>query len=528
MGESIKRNENRGKYGFMGYGLTFVAFQTNYLKIESVYENKKSTRTYNNLYKFIFNSTALPESEEEINNKSGQKVDEESYTIITLKFPSEFPDETLESNINLAFDFMKDEKTLEYILRRKSAIGITDSIFNDNLELFEFNIKVNDNIYDIEPGYLTTKNIINRLYDSNQIYDIKEYKSFLKNINHLNKDTKKQAQKSLLIDGVFKEVKIGKQKKLNARIYIATTSKNHLNIYTTKFKNIEEFDKISVENGIWLSIDGLPTGICLDQFNHPSFLAFTVVVDILDTDLRNDLDSGRKGITAYRKDQICKKVKETIAENDFIKYRNDVLGTTSRITYGTYDPVEKFKEDLSDKEKYETKLIHKYFPTKSEQDVISLFTEFISKDIIKGYNPLSLSSYEVYDGYYNYRIDFRSEFFSGNDCLGIAEPLVSSFASEKVNRDILIEFKSKLSDLFKDINNLKKNINQIDLLVCWNVQFDKANDFMDSEGIILNKIDKTENVYYGATHQIIGSGRSNFLPIIELKTVVEMTQDIEL
>src|ERR687886_1991960 len=34
-GKSLKREKNCGKFGFMGYGFTFVAFQTEYLKIES-------------------------------------------------------------------------------------------------------------------------------------------------------------------------------------------------------------------------------------------------------------------------------------------------------------------------------------------------------------------------------------------------------------------------------------------------------------------------------------------------------------
>jgi HSP90 family molecular chaperone len=41
-GESLKRKRNKSKYGFMGFGFTFVAFQSSFLKIESIKNNLKS------------------------------------------------------------------------------------------------------------------------------------------------------------------------------------------------------------------------------------------------------------------------------------------------------------------------------------------------------------------------------------------------------------------------------------------------------------------------------------------------------
>ncbi|MGB3759956.1 MAG: ATP-binding protein [Rivularia sp. (in: cyanobacteria)] len=52
-GKSLKRENNSGKFGFMGFGFTFIAFQTEYLKIESIRNGRKASRTYKDLYKFV-------------------------------------------------------------------------------------------------------------------------------------------------------------------------------------------------------------------------------------------------------------------------------------------------------------------------------------------------------------------------------------------------------------------------------------------------------------------------------------------
>ncbi|WP_287075782.1 MULTISPECIES: ATP-binding protein [unclassified Microcystis] len=69
-GKSLKREKNTGKFGFMGYGFTFVAFQSNLLKIESIKDGIKASRTYRDLYHFIYSKSELPNSEEE---EIGQK-----------------------------------------------------------------------------------------------------------------------------------------------------------------------------------------------------------------------------------------------------------------------------------------------------------------------------------------------------------------------------------------------------------------------------------------------------------------------
>ncbi|MBR9747662.1 hypothetical protein CWB32_27980, partial [Bacillus cereus] len=282
MGESLKRKEGRGKYGFMGYGFTFVSFQTEFLRIESVFNGKKASRTYIDLYKFVFEGNELPLSEEEKNGQGEEDTQEESGTKITLRFPSKFPNETLEKNIDSAFYHVTSDEMLEYILRTKSAVGIVDSIFNEDMNLFSIDVEVDGNEVLIKPGHLTTREIVGKMYPSGTFYDINAYDSFIDVTKHLDESAKKVARQAMLIDGKSTNIVVGDINPLSVNIYIAATSKEHLGTYNDKFPNKEKYEQLLVKNGIWLSIDGLPTGIRLDPLSHGSYLPYTVIVDVID------------------------------------------------------------------------------------------------------------------------------------------------------------------------------------------------------------------------------------------------------
>ena len=47
------------------------------------------------------------------------------------------------------------------------------------------------------------------------------------------------------------------------------------------------------------------------------------------------------------------------------------------------------------------------------------------------------------------------------------------------------------------------------------------------KGDVLQEVDKTTNVFFGVTHQLIGAGRQQALPIIELKSVLNSSLFVE-
>ncbi|QHA36930.1 hypothetical protein D5E69_14650 [Rossellomorea marisflavi] len=529
MGESLKRKEGRGKYGFMGYGFTFVSFQTEFIRIESVYKGKKASRTYFDLYKFVFEGADLPLSEEEKNGQNEEETLEECGTKITLRFPKKFPNETLEKNINSAFYHANSIEMLEYILRTKSAVGLVDSIFNEDTNLFNIHVEVNDQVVPIKAGHLSTREIIKKIYPSGNFYDINDYDDFIKATQHLDQSGKRVARKAMLIDGKYTDVNIGLINPLKVNIYIAETSKAHLKTYNDKFPNDDQYENLHVKNGIWLAIDGLPTGICLDPLSHGSYLPFTVIVDVIDEnkEVKNELDSGRKGITEYRAAQIVAVVKKLLKDKNFIDYREYVLGVDTRINTDGYDAKRELRNKLANKQLLEIDLVHKYFPIDNEQEVITLFTELISRGVLPGYFPKVISGFDVYDGLYDYKTDFPQEILLPHDPLGISESVKNRQA--EMDREIVIEYKTFLRGIFRDLKEVKKRLQDIDILVCWSVEYDKVNEFVETEGIVLKEVDQSENAYYGVTHEVAGLGRNtNFLPIIELKTVLNKKFSAEL
>ncbi|MBB1199020.1 ATP-binding protein [Enterobacteriaceae bacterium 89] len=525
-GKSLKRKRKSGKFGFMGFGFTFVSFQTNYLKIESVKDRVYSSRTYNNLFDFVFSSGPLPNSEEELNGKEGCFCDEDNWTKITLKFPAEFPEQTVEQSIFSAFEMAKNRETFITVLRTKTIIGILDKVFDNNSGMFLFSLVIDGEYIDITTGYLTTREIVSKiLLSEQQFYSLEQYNPIVNATNLLPQSSQDQARRAVLLDSIIKDVEIGTRNKIKANFHISATSKSLINKFNETI-SIPDFD-FEVQHGLWLSICGMPIGVCLDSFDHSNYLPFTVICDVQDDSIRRELDAGRKGISAYRMRQITDKALDLLREHDFIKYRRYVVAGDTRISNPLYEPKTELLKLKNEKKYYNIDLINKYLPPFEEQEVISLFIELLSKNVIKGYSLNVLSGYQVYDGLFSYELDFSQDcLYTQSNTLGITKAVFDSNGSS-LKKDILVEFKINRNKLYSDLDKNKKDISHIDLLVCWDVDLNSRVDLQKSKGDILQDKDITTNVFYGVTHYLFGGGRQQPLPIIELKTVLKQSFSLD-
>lgn len=527
-GKSLKREKNRGKFGFMGYGFTFIAFQSSSLKIESIRNGRQASRTYNNLYKFVFENGEIPNSLEEEQNIDSQDSEEESGTTVTIIFPTEFPNETVESSLSSAFRIATNEDAIKAVIRTQTVIGYLDPVFTGS-EFFNFELIVNGADLHCPTGYLTTREIVNEHLKNNEdrFYKISDYENqIIKLTNNLSRTIQDQLRKAVLLEEKIDGIQVGSRNPLNVRLLIYATSKLHINKFNDRFidKETDSYD-FEIKHGVWLAIAGMPLSVCLDQFEHSNYLPFTVIVDIKDEKIRNDLDAGRKGISSYRMKQIADKAKEILSSHNFIKYRRYVAGgsSDSRISDPFYQPKKELEEKLKDKERFDSNLKHKFFPPVEEQEVISLFIELVATNYLKGYTPKILSGYQVYDGLFGYDLDNSPESrYSDKNQLGIRAETFQKYGGN-FSTEILIEFKKDLKSIYKDIDTNKKNLEHISLLVCWDTEFQERNEIHQSRGDTLTTKDSLSNVFYGVTHQLIGANRQQPLPIIELKKVLELT-----
>jgi hypothetical protein len=273
----------------------------------------------------------------------------------------------------------------------------------------------------------------------------------------------------------------------------------------------------------------MPLGICLDKFDDQIYCSYTVIVDIKNKQVGKELDAGRKGISAYRSKQLINKVKDTLRETNFIQYRRHCMGGYGgRISDPFFNPHQKAAEKMQAKIKYTNILMtQQYFPLIEEQEVISLFVELVANKILKGYFLKFLSSNQVYDAQYEYFLKKSEDVeYSSTNKLGIHTSIFNSYGNS-FKKDIFVEFKQDLRRLFRDVSNKKKDITHIDILICWDVDFESRESFQKETGYILKEKIIATNIYYGVTHELTAIGRQQPLAIIELKKVLELAYDFK-
>jgi len=523
-GESLKRKNGTGKYGFMGFGLTFVAFQSSLISISTVHNKVKASITYRNLYKSVFDKGGIPQSEEEANGVKPESSDAPSGTVVTVCFPEVFPEETIEQILRSTFAYPKQETLFEAVLRTRTVVGCTNQLFGE-LPLFSFYLAVDGGVRNVEPKFLAVREVVECTLKSAQaFYNIDtEYPDVLKISEKMADSQRESARRSNLLDGTYKEQKVGAAGGLLARVYISATSKEHLNKFNEEINTASDPNaSLEYRNGVWLAIDGMPTGICLDLYEHSNYLPYTALVDVTSRAIRKDLDAGRKGITDYRGKQICALVFELLRDHQFLALRRYVVGADSRISDPLYEPKKELQDRRKSKREYEVKLCNRWLPPREEQEVISLFIEMMSRGLIYGYTPQVVSGYQVYDGLYGYFLEKRAEtIFSKTNSLGVHSTIFDDRGGKLAKDDLLVEFKRGLSGLLADIDKHKKDVSQIDILVVWDEESQTREDLLKTKGCILRDRDITKNPFYGVTHELLGLGRQNPLPIISLRSVVK-------
>jgi hypothetical protein len=521
-GESLKRKRNKSKYGFMGFGFTFVAFQSSFLKIESIKNNLKSSRTYHDLYKFVYEESVLPQSEEENSEMTKQECKQPNSTTITVIFPQEFPDGVIEESLIATFRIAQSPEVFEAVLRTRSIVGMLDPIFDPNKQNFQFDLKIDNKPFEkIKTKYLTVREIVTDSYGSDDIFDRPtEYEEKIKMTESLKLNTKDSERKYLMLDEKIDNIKIGSKRPLEVRFLIYSTHISNIEAYNQRINSLD----FQLEQGIWLAISGMPLGICLDKFDDQNYCSYTVIVDIKNKQAGKELDAGRKGISAYRSKQLIDKVKDTLRENKFIQYRQYSMGGYGgRISDPFFNPHQKAAEKMQAKIKYTNILMtQQYFPLIEEQEVISLFVELVANKILKGYFLKFLSSNQVYDAQYEYFLKKSEDVeYSSTNELGIHTSIFNSYGNS-LKKDIFVEFKQDLRRLFRDVSNKKKDITHIDILICWDVDFESRKSFQKETGYILKEKITSTNIYYGVTHELTATGRQQPLAIIELKKVLEL------
>lgn len=249
--------------------------------------------------------------------------------------------------------------------------------------------------------------------------------------------------------------------------------------------------------GIFTSVKGMPTGI---EINHPSTgnAGYWPNIFILFEDDKLSFDIGRKSIHGPQQNILKKYSKEIF---------NKIIGVMQKygpksITYqnSRWIREEVFKSIQNMRTLENTLSKNTSFeksPNGQEAQICAMFYEQIGRGKITDLNL--------------YTTGYKSKY----DLYGHIKDIGST----------VIEFKANLRNIINDFNDEQKLFDEVDCIVCWNVNEADEDKFHD-HGITISKIDKpgifSKNSYEfpNATHKLELSGFSKPIFIIDLKVIL--------
>jgi hypothetical protein len=552
-GKKIKHD-----YGFKGYGLTFVSFISRAFTLKSRYFTTVDAYNYSvsNVFDWVTSDTApFPTFPDAVTGSQDHDLHSLWNTKIEVRLDNDYQTRfDAVAALDVSKSILENRSDLErfkYILRTKTALGNTKGLFSlPPLVPIEIKLQVT-----FPDGSIVRDDVPYSYYHpmEHQEISVNSYEFG----NYIT-----QAQAANFIRG-FRGLShsisphiVGTRNPISCNVFLSAIS-------STRLRNIEEDLRLSeiedpgakISNGIFLSIDGMPTGIRLDSWDKKggSYKRYYVIVDC-SLDISNTLDSGRKGITSHYANLIDQEVIDLLNEtrigtgDTFSSYASrdldigrgtppgggglsipdfqaDINSAKANIQYD----LQNHAADVS-KVVQNTPLLG--IPH-SEQEVVVLFFSLLAKGIIKGYNVVySAGSEKVYDAAFSYKIQLAGN-TEPDDPIGIGRLKAQTLANQRlveydhsqhyayntVYPEICVEFKKSVGGLLYELNGQSnKDANQIDLLIVWDTSIPSQ---IPSNSYTLTTIQPTQRIFHGATHRLgILGARNTDITVISLKDVL--------
>jgi len=481
---STDKRDDDDTIGEKGVGLTYVIFSGNQFNIKSGTNQGAKNGTIRNA------------------NTWKQRDDEEPLYLETGDLEEDFKGtEVVIEGIQNTTIFELSFKQLEFVLRTKTALGSTKSIWdndlNINIELEYKDINGNISKSDLPFQYCL---VYENLPPSAKI----DYDEF---INYATESDRTDLEKrNKLRDKVI--FKKGEYIHSNTRIikYVSCfvpkrnvwdkISVNEELCTDEKLEDeswLENFGYVKFISGIFSSIKGMPTGIVTD---HPltGYAGYWANIFILFDDSSLKFDIGRKSLHG-RQAKILRDYSKKIF-NDYL--RNIVKYISGEPEPTTeWDRDEAFEEIESMLDLNAEGIKFRKNPKDQEASVAALFFECIGNRKISEIIPL----YAGYKGKYD---------------------LYAKWGRKK----LVIEFKSKLKNIFKDFNDAQKLFDEIDCIVCWDVSDDdremlRSRLGIEIEEIAPNILSQRTQIIPHSTHKLLLSGFTKPIYVLDLKKILK-------
>lgn len=440
--------------GEKGVGLKFAYFQSGYFKIETYYENVLTTAE-------ITGARLWKTSNE--NNNLECKISFENKNGIGTKVILQDVEASELFNLNI--------NQLYYVLRTKTAVGNTDSIWKKDHKNIDIKLEYIDKDgskidKDVEYKYMLPI----ECYSNNQIIDIDDFAEWCKQEDRTDREKlKKLSDKIWVKSKVFNLA--GREIYLWAcylptRPMFGDISYKYGLLSLDELKNNYTENEWKVQNknllysyGIYTAVKGMPTTI---EIQNPSKGkdGYWQSMFFIIQDNKIQFDIGRKSIPHalvgyYR----------NFAGDVF----NELTSYTSRYSLEEGLPILEtlnIPQIISEinslpdlKSKIES-LMFKKIPDSQEASVCAIFYELIGLKVIKNILPVISGYRRKYDMY--------------------------AFVNNELK---IFEFKSHLSNLLQDLSDSRKFFSEMNYVVCWEITDDDKKKFK-KEGIELDEIEE--------------------------------------
>jgi molecular chaperone HtpG len=399
------------------------------------------------------------------------------------------------------FDLNLSLEQLEFILRTKTAIGNTRCFWEEGIDIDVTLTYVDDT------GKEKEKGIPFRywpIYESDSITDESkiDFDEFVEYANRADRADHEKRRK-LKNKIIYKEGTIndGNQREIN---YVSCYAPNR-DIWrkVSHDENLcpEEPDEQWIDNrgfatfrsGIYTSVKGMPTGIITENPNT-GLAGYWPNMFILFEYPNLSFDIGRKSLVGPQSRMLKKQ-----AKNIFNKYTKYIPKYASGQTKSnkSFERDEIFSEIDEIKDLDMSGSSFEKSPKDQEASVAGMFYECVGNGQIEGIKPLVSGYKNKYDLYAKWE-----------------------------NKNVVIEFKSKLRKIIKDFSDEQKLFSEIDAVVCWGITEDDEEEF-EKLGIDIEEHKNSElgggsdPAVPGTTHELVLPGITSPIYIIDLREIVQ-------
>lgn len=499
---SSGKRDDHATIGEKGVGLKFVLFQSAYFEIVTsdgttaaravvCDANTWKNQTSDEMIKMDFEQLPIEE-----HPKPG--------TSILVKGVSSSQEDTDEATASF-FKMTADQ--LVFLLRTKTALGNTDCIWNDDADEIDIAlayIDSNNSRHDLDVPYrywLPTEGL-----DENDLVDIEEFEEWTRKTDRSDKDKRSKLQGRILcLKGTYhhngyREISYwacmlptrGMWDTLNERAHLASVDE------LGRADWVDDHQSVLLKDGIYIATKGMPTGIT-SETPRTGNSGYWSNCFILFQDNALKFDIGRKSVHGRIRNIYKEKAKELFNRiaKLMVKYTSARPGVINNTD--SFDPYELRKtiEGIvplgSDRVRFEKS------PAKQEASVSAIFFELVGSDDIADIEPIYLGYRNRYDMYANH---------------------VRSDGTRKWGT---YEFKSHLRNIVRDFSDAKKMFDEIDYIVCWDVNDDDVQEMSDAgiecESYAPSTFTET-NVPASVTH-VLSIPNNNPVYVIDLKAFID-------